>query len=402
MNQFSILNSQSLHPGFQFCGEPPNAFLETPDDLLNYVLSSLQGVPVLPPEVSLKQWSELFVLLTPHWILPLLYWQTAALPPECRPPEEVTEYLRSVFLRTRVRTMLLEHQLSQVLTGFKRENVRILLLKGPALARSVYPNPVLRQGSDIDLLVLPEQMAQARMILENMGYACQEKRFEISKDYYCEEKFFPQKHPGDRCMIELHWDLHRFSGIARDVGIADLFANAVKIKSPPLVFEALNPVDALIHRSLNNAFIHDRDMRLSWIYDAVFLARSLSPEDWRILQERSVAWRARLAVEHSLRLAQIWGGLQLPPAHADFSRWPRPAKIETEAWDNAVHRHESLPDYLRLHMSDSSRLPDKIRFFIHLLFPSPDYMRMKYPPPREGLLFLSYLRRWGHWVRKLI
>jgi len=389
--------SCSVHPGFQFCGDPPNAILQISEPLAAYVLSALRGVSEMPPKASSEEWAELFSVLRPHWVIPLLYWHIASFSPEYHPPGDVVSRMRGEFMKTRVRTLRLETQLHEVLAAFESRGIRVLLLKGPALARMVYPDTAVRQGSDIDLLVLPEQMADSREILGKLGYHCQEKRFEVSKDFYCEEKFFPKKNR-NHCLIELHWDLHRFSGIRREAELRTLFEDAVRIVSPPLRFEALHPVDALIHRSLNNAFVHDRDMRLSWIYDVVFLARSLEKADeWELLKEKSVAWCARLALEHSLTLAQIWGGLVLPDEYGNFAAWPSPSEVETEAWHSATGRHENLSGYLRLHLSDSS-LPEKIRFFIHLLFPSPDYMRMKYPPPGRGLLFLSYIRRWLHWL----
>ena len=371
--------------------------------MVSYLLSVLKGLPVSPPKASQEQWPQFFSVLVPHWILPLLYWQIRSLPEECHPPKNVMDQMRQVFLLNSVRAFHLETQIREALTAFEKEAVRILVLKGPALGRSVYPDPATREGSDLDLLVLPGQMIRARRILENLGYLCQDRRFEVSRDFYCEEKFVPPGNAGGKRLIELHWDLHRFSGIRREAGIEELFTNAVRISHSALAFEALHPVDALIHRSLNNAFIHDQDMRLSWIYDVVLLARSLRvPEDWEVLQQRSVDWRARLALEHSLTLARIWGGLELPPAYADFSTWPRPTKTEIDGWYKATRRHERLSEYLSLHMSHASGRLEKLRFFIHLLFPSPDYMRVKYPPSKDGLLFLSYVRRWRRWLSRLL
>ena len=395
--------SRQLHPGFQFCGSPDKGILQVPEELVSYLLSCLRGEPVLPPDVSSEEWINLLSALNPHWIIPLLYWQIGKTAPEFHPPETIRAYMRQTFLRSRVRAFQLEKQLAELLAAFKQEEIPILLLKGPALARSVYPDPATRPASDIDVLVIPEHIAQSRSVLENLGYDCQEKRFEVSRDYYCDEKFFHRKKTEEYRMVELHWDLHRFSGIRREAGIEELFSNAITITSPSLKFEALHPVDALLHRAMSNAFIHDHDMRLSWIYDVVFLSRSLKvPEDWNILLEKSVKWRARLALEYSLKLAQIWGGLRLPPEYEDFSAWPQPAKIEQDAWFNATRRHENLSDYMKLHLSETSVFSEKIKFFIHLLFPSPDYMRMKYPPAKDGLLLFSYLRRWQYWLGKLI
>jgi hypothetical protein len=54
-----------------------------------------------------------------------------------------------------------------------------LLLKGQSLARSIYPDPALRQSSDIDLLVLPEHIKQLEAVFETLGYSTPAHNFDI-------------------------------------------------------------------------------------------------------------------------------------------------------------------------------------------------------------------------------
>ena len=392
-----------LHPNLNFCGEPRNAILSVSDGLLNYVLSLLKDDPIHAPVVSIEEWSELLSILRSHWVSPLLYWQLSRLPDQFLPPKPIVDRMRTTFQWSRTRCFHLERQLGEILAAFKNQGVRALVLKGPALGGTVYPDPALRPASDLDLLVLPDQVVRSRAILETLGYKCLGRRFELSRDYFDDEPFiFPKDQKHNR-PVDIHWDLHVFSGIRRDVGVEDFFLRAVKVESSSLTFEALHPVDAIIHRAINNAFGHDHDMRLIWIYDIKLLAQHLlEPRDWVELQERSVVWRARLAMEHSLNMARVWAGLQLPHEFEDFSTWPEPTGAEVDAWSSAIRRHRGLAGLFNLHMGNSSNPLEKAMFFVHLLFPSPSYMRVFYPSRKEWLLPLSYGRRWWQWFARLI
>ncbi len=396
---------QSIDPGLKLCGVPGNSLLEVSDELLTYLLSILGSVSPMTPKASIDQWSDLLSVLKLHWILPLLYWQIGSLPQEIRPPEPITDHMRMAFLESRVRSIRMERQLGEILDAFQGEGVRTLVLRGPALGWSVYPNPALRPGSDLDLLVLPEQIIQARAILEHLGYKCLSKRFEVAKDFFREEDFIHQKNPSNNLMVELHWvhwELNPFFRSDRDIGIEDLFLRAWKVESSSLTFATLHPVDALIHAAIHLVMIHNRDMRLIWIYDIALLARHLRiPEDWEVLQERSVAWSARLAVESSLKMAQVLTGLSLPDGFSDFSSWPRPTEEELATWSHAM-RHHWVSVLLKRYLSRPSGVTEMLRSLFCLLFPNPDIVRYCYPPCRDWLLPLSYVRRWHRWFMELI
>jgi len=392
---------RNLHQELTLCGEPPNALLYFPNQLIIYISSLLRNEALPPPELPLNQWSDILSCLRSHWILPLLYRQISSLPPENHPPEEVMNKIRKSFLISRVRCLHMEKQLDEIINAFHNEEVQILVLKGPSLALSVYPDPALRPSSDLDLLVLSEQISKARAILGKLGYQNLGKRFEHSRDFYSEETFLHQKNARDNRAIELHWDLHSFSGISREVKVEELFQRAVKIGKAGLTFETLHPVDALIHRAINMAIWHNKDIRLIWIYDTALLAQHLeAPEDWQALLERSVDWRARLALEYSLKMAQIWVGFKLPERYDDFSRWPPPTETETAFWSDALLRHDRLTSFLKLHWSNTTGVFKKARFLLHLLFPNPRIIRLDYPPAHNWLLPFSYVRRLYRWFKQ--
>jgi hypothetical protein len=396
--------TQSGQPDLNWHGLPGNSQFNFSDDLMPYIYFFLKDEPSLLPKLSRDQWLKLLSILASHRILPLAFWRIKSLPGEFPLPQQVNDQLRMAFLRGAVHCFRIERQLQEILEAFRVQGMRILILRGPGLAWSVYPNPALRPFDDLDLLVLPEQMIQARAVLEKLGYKCLSKRFNLSRDFYREENFIHQKNPGDNLPVDLHWEnweLHPFFR-GNEHGIEEFFQRAIRVEFPELTFETLQPVDALIQAAIHLAVIHNYDMRLIWIYDIALLSKRLrEPDDWEALKERSVAWLGRLAVENSLKMAQSWSGLNLPDRFKSFSSWPKPRAEEMTTWRHSTkqywvkvllrHSLSSLPAFRRL-----------ARSLIHLLFPPAEIVRSCYPPSRRWLLPVSYVRRWKRWFIQLI
>jgi len=396
---------QDIQPEAKLCQEPGSSLSHIPSDLLAYALSILRDKPLVPPEETSDQWSELVSILRTHWILPLFYWKVGILSTEFQPPESVTRLLRTAFLQNSARCLRLEQQLRDILNAFQEKSVRALVLRGPALAMSVYPDSTLRPCGDLDLLVLPKQIIKARAILERLGYKCLSKRFETAREFFREEEFVHKKNPRNNLLVDLHWvnwELHPFFASAQSQGVEDLFSRAHKVDSPALSFETFHPVDSLIQAAVHLTMIHGREIRLIWINDIALLAQQLRvPDDWEALQKRSGAWKARLAVENSLKMAQVLVGLQLPEKFNDFSKWPQPATDELVTPSHSTTRNW-VTFLLKRYFSRPSGFLALARSLFHLLFPSPGIVRLTYPPSRDWLLPLSYVRRWHRWLMELI
>jgi len=396
---------QKIHPDLKLCGTKEKALLDVSDELWAFIWSVLRDESPRAPVATIEEWMELIEVLRANWIIPLLYRKIGSLPQKCRPPEPVTDEMRQAFLFSRVRSLHMERQLQEIIEAFRKQGVQVLVLRGPALAFSLYPDPAMRPSSDLDLLVQPQQVIQARGILESLGYRCLAKRFEIARDFFREECFIDDNNPGNTFPIDLHWvhwELHPFFKGSEEVGIDDLFQRAWKVETPTLAFETLDPVDYLIHSAIHLVMIHKNEMRLSWIYDTALLAQHLQvPDDWKTLQERSVAWRARLPLEQCLKMAQVWAGLELPGGFDDFSTWPRPTEDESAVWADTM-RHHWVTILLKRSLSNPSLLLKRIPSLLRLLFPHPDIVQFCYPTSSNWLLPLSYVRRWFRWFDDLV
>jgi len=298
----------------------------------------------------------------------------------------------------------MERQLREIVAAFKDEGVRILVLKGPALGRTVYPDAALRPASDLDLLVRPDEFKQAREIFRKIGYRCRSMIFEIFKDFHKEEEFISRTDSKRKTCVDLHWGLHQFFGEKRGDRVEVFFQNAIEVETAGLSFEAMHPIDALIHAALHLIMHHNQDLRFIWVYDIALLARSLAvPEDWEMLQDKSFEWGARLAVEKSLRLASILTDLRLPKRFDNFATWPKPAMAEFTCMNNAMVKSENTDTLLSmlkgLYLSSSAKNFKKFLFIFKLIFPDPEYMRHWYPQYKGWLLPFSYVLRWWRWIK---
>ena len=95
-----------------------------------------------------------------------------------------------------------------VLDAFDAAGVQFLLLKGPSLARLLYAEHEHRGYSDIDLLIAPDDLAEARRTLAGLGYGKSSSQFgidDVAGIQHSEQ--WGQRGETGPLWIDLHWSL---------------------------------------------------------------------------------------------------------------------------------------------------------------------------------------------------
>ena len=97
--------------------------------------------------------------------------------------------------------------LAELLEACVAVNLDLIVLKGAALAETVYPRPSLRFFGDLDVLVRGADCDRARAVLEGLGYTPDALQWEeMVQGRYCQTNFF--KHPERGAVVaELHTEL---------------------------------------------------------------------------------------------------------------------------------------------------------------------------------------------------
>jgi hypothetical protein len=102
--------------------------------------------------------------------IPLLWYHMNRLDAAEDVPHEVAGYLDAWSRISRVRSTLMFNELRALTQILDTSGVAYFLLKGSALAPTLYPDPLLRPMFDLDVMVHPEHVGRVRRLLRDRGF----------------------------------------------------------------------------------------------------------------------------------------------------------------------------------------------------------------------------------------
>jgi len=152
-----------------------------------------------------------------------------------------------------------------ILDTFHEKGIKVIVLKGAALAETVYGNIALRPMEDIDLLVKKEDLPNAEKTMSDLGYIFQGDE---SPEWYRENHFhISYIHPERTIPVEIHWHIGRKSHPSKiaitEIGIIKGWwerAQSVEVSGKKAL--VLCPDDLIFHLSLH--FLKHRFMSESF------------------------------------------------------------------------------------------------------------------------------------------
>lgn len=182
---------------------------------------------------------------------PLMDKTASAFPLARRLAEEAAREERTTLLRF----FFFHEPLASLLQATARQGLDLIVLKGAALAETVYPRPGLRPFGDLDILVRPADAARARDLLESLGYVVDPQPWEdLIGGRDCQANFFKDTRPG-LIVVELHTDLvnNDFWLGSVQVDMAGLWERAQAVRLAGVPARMLGPEDQLLHLCLHLA-----------------------------------------------------------------------------------------------------------------------------------------------------
>jgi len=226
--------------------------------------------------------------------------------------EKLTNEILDTYHIEILQNMLLEHEFEQVLQRFNSASIPLMLIKGPALAYTVYPKAHLRTYQDIDALIHPDDLAGAHELLTQMGYvfyneyradAFDEQRTGYNYSLKRSDIPFP-------VLIELHTAPHS-SEIGTLFDRDELWNNANTITIFGQSVRTMSPTDHLLYLCWHYRF--HSFTRLLWLYDLVVMLRSVGPElDWMALIQAARRHQLAKALYYCLSWSRELFGVDIP------------------------------------------------------------------------------------------
>ncbi len=239
-------------------------------------------------------------------------------------PKSVSVRIRTDSLAIAASCLRTKALLVRALDSMGRRGVEPILLKGYGLAKRLYPDPLMRPTSDVDLLADSDQYLDAEQALLDIGLrpARLEPPEDAKKDHHApnfwgHEKWFS----GDVGLVELHW--RPLSGFGTAIGAVGAFARRRGSELEGRRVYYLSAEDELVYLAAH-ASKHLLG-RLSWLYDIKLLIHKESQIDCeqvlRVALESEMSGPVYFALEAAQRL-----GAKIPEPllqRLDVSRWQR-------------------------------------------------------------------------------
>lgn len=216
-----------------------------PEDTLNKVRN------IISPSLN---WEGVLKSAFWHGIAPLLYSNFKNIQESHFIPENVMDKLKMAYYSNVARNMCMYEELNRILKTFHDRGVGDIVLKGMALANTVYSDIGLRPIGDIDLLVKKEDLPHAEKTMTELGY-----RFhgDMPPEWYRENhQHISYLHPEKNIPVEIHWHIARKAHPSRiritDTDIIEKWWEEAKtIEFSEKKALVLCPDDLIIHLSLH-------------------------------------------------------------------------------------------------------------------------------------------------------
>ena len=331
---------------------------------------------------DLAQWPEdpraHLEALQEHAVAPLAY---ARLPHPA---------LREIAFRAAAAELLRLTDLRALLDGFARHEIRVLIIKGTALAYDIYDAPELRPRADTDLLIDRADIERARAMFADLGY---DARI-LSGDPHAnrQQAFARTDDFGVEHVYDLHWDIANTPIVRDALRFEELLPRSIALPRIGPTALGLSHLDALLLACIHRVAHHHDSDRLIWLYDIHLLRERMSraehDEFWRRAAERGVV----AICDRSIELAEQWF------AHQSHDRAPNipPGEPSAAFLDRNRSRGAVLAADLKA-LGWRARL-ERLR---DLALPPAAFIRAAFPRAPRVALPLLYLYRGARGVLRL-
>lgn len=276
--------------------------------------------------------------------------------------------------------LLRAHYLRQLLTGLSGSGIPCLIIKGEALANTVYSIPGTRSRADSDVFIDIADIGNARQAIEDKGFSV------VSPIYKSHQ--FVVRQAGEASTsfdIDVHWRILNAPQFARTLSFAEAYSQSVEVPDLDSA-RTLGRVDSLLLACMHRAGSawHDAN-RLIWIYDIHLMVEQMNPAELVAFSEKAVNLNVQAVCHEGLNKSRMLFGTLISDPVAERLAVPQNSGLAKKfARSNLALL---LDDWRALHNSNARG------GLLHELFlPDSETLLQKYRKRRHWWLPLLYLR----------
>jgi hypothetical protein len=321
------------------------------------------------------------------------------------PPPAFRERIRQAYHLDAMRMALKRRHVGRVLSHLAGASLDYMVLKGPAVAQTVYPHPSLRSFNDLDLMVRECDWASTHRLLTELG--CRSDHGAQHPPKLCPQAVVHHSQywqPEMGLLVEVHYDDLLHSGFAaRDVEA--FWRRAVWIDIDGASVKTLSLEDELIHLCVH-AHQH-KYSRLLTLSDIAFMVRDHAAQlDWDCLLATVRIEDACIEIYYSLWFLERMLGVGVPEGVLSllrpnaFRRWWHHRLLPQ---DNVLSLQPIVQDALSSYLCPflmrlisellvMGRRRESIHHLFHLLAPPRAWLMEHYDLDASEVWFHALLR----------
>ena len=238
-----------------------------------------------------------------------------------RPPPSIRARLAEALRASSISSALRTQEAHRAVQALDAGGVPNVLLKGMALAHTVYPSPALRPMQDIDVWVPPDRLDQAVALLETAGFPHPPHTYHgllspQDRDVTAAERVLMR--PGVPVVVEIRGTLASFAGAPEIEERAWNRARPADIGGRPV--RVLNHEDLLLHVGLHLGRTHRFQLGLRGLLDLALIVDHWKESwDWPALIRDYRGAGITVRMQLALKLARDLVGAPVPDAVFEVS-----------------------------------------------------------------------------------
>jgi len=353
----------------------------------------------VPGSTDDETWRDLLVRAKLQGLSPLLY---AALETHgfVNVPAFVVEALQDIYRKSALAAAVAHHEMETLVAQLAEQGIDVIVLKGAALSKWLYPQPGLRPFGDLDLLIHPTDRAAVSSLLNTCKYQEVNGMSVMYQSTFACETLFNRTIP-PRQSVDLHWQILNRQFYRRRMRLDWFWEHTQPLISGPVTGRMFDPTAQSVYLALHLGLHHGNAPRLIHLYDlALLIHKYKEVVDWQAaasyVQETGIAY----PIDHIFR--QTCAAWQIAPAPETLSLFrPRAFHFsEFVAFQFATAIHSGPTVLMDAFNIGGAR--NKLRLALALLVPDAAYMRQRYVLAPNTFLPCYYALRLGQSLWKFV
>jgi hypothetical protein len=350
---------------------------------------------------TLTGWKFFSDLVIRHGVAALVWQNITDLGLTEAVPKQEQDLLEKIRFKTIARVSYITSEAAEVVAELEKEGIRALLLKGLALEHSVYGSRGLRQMSDADLLVAPEDALRARDILLKAGFVSRPMKSSLYRHIILDlGNHLPELHRSG-ISVDLH---HRLFGPEGGEIVRKALDKPEAVSITGKTYYVLPPGIALIGL-VNHIFKHQvkGEFQLRLYTDIYLLVKK---HERMIFNGNLLSDADRAGISGGLRtvltILNKFYGIDIPPEYnaLEGTEQENVSAFRDNLLDPGQAQPRSQKDLFLENLGSLKGIRRKMIFIAGDLFPSVAFMKNRYECSTSLSALLYYPHRLGKilWV----